>query len=429
MDKKINRRKFITGAALLAVASAGSYFLPKSSLFRAAKNSASALTADLNALYTRQIITKNPDTSRLIMWAANSALKNPAVEYRLNGETKKIAASDESFSDDGIENTQYSAMLTGLSPATDYEYRLVTDSSASEWQKMRTAPKDSAGYKVLIFPDSQSSDYSDWENLAQNAFKRNDDAAFFVNMGDLVDNGEDHTQWQAWFNALSGIINTIPLAPVMGNHECYDQKWEVRLPSAYLNYFHTPDNGSSEFSRYYYSFDYGDVHYIVLNTQEEEIKSFKQGLTDEQIAWLRQDANSSSKKWKIVLMHRDVLRYRIHNRPERTEGIEEIGETFMPLFDELNIDIVFTAHLHTYRNRGHLYNMRPDSRGPLYILTGVAGNVRYPNLWIDHAYDKATAPQPETDNYITLDVRYDKLTVSCYLPDGTAIDTISVTKN
>lgn len=429
MDKKINRRKFIIGAALLAVAGAGSYFLPKSSLFRTAKNSANALTADLNALYTRQIITKNPDTSRLIMWAADSALKKPAVEYRLNGETKKIAASDESFSDDGIENTQYSALLEGLSPATDYEYRLVTDNSASEWQKMRTAPKDSADYKVLIFPDSQSSDYSDWENLAQNAFKRNDDAAFFVNMGDLVDNGEDHTQWQAWFNALSGIINTIPLAPVMGNHECYDQQWKVRLPNAYLNYFHTPDNDSSEFSRYYYSFDYGNVHYIVLNTQEDEIKSFKQGLTDEQIAWLRQDANSSSKKWKIVLMHRDVLRYRIHNRPERTEGIEEIGETFMPLFDELNIDIVFTAHLHTYRNRGHLYNMRPDNHGPLYILTGVAGNVRYPNFWIDHAYDKVIAPQPETDNYITLDVRYDKLTVSCYLPDGTAIDTISVTKN
>ena len=428
MDKKINRRKFIIGAALLAIAGAGSYFLPKSSLFRAAKNSANALTADLNALYTRQIITKNPDTSRLIMWAADSALKNPAVEYRLNGKTKKIAASDESFSDDGIENIQYSAMLTELLPATDYEYRLVTDSSASKWQKMRTAPKDSTNYKVLIFPDSQSSDYSDWENLAQNAFKRNGDAAFFVNMGDLVDNGEDHTQWQAWFNAMSGIINSIPLAPVMGNHECYDQQWKVRLPNAYLNYFHTPDNGNSEFNRYYYSFDYGDVHYIVLNTQEDEINSFKQGLTTEQIAWLQQDANNSSKKWKIVLMHRDVLRYRIHNRPERTEGIEEIGETFMPLFDELNIDIVFTAHLHTYRNRGHLYNMRPDSQGPLYILTGVAGNVRYPNLWIDHAYDKATAPQPETDNYITLDVERDKLTVNCYLPDGTAIDTISVSK-
>ncbi|SDG43287.1 hypothetical protein SAMN05216584_10554 [Selenomonas sp. WCT3] len=52
-------------------------------------------------------------------------------------------------------------------------------------------------FQCLIFPDSQSSDYSDWEHWAQEAAWRNPEAAFFVNMGDIVDNGEDHTQWQA----------------------------------------------------------------------------------------------------------------------------------------------------------------------------------------------------------------------------------------
>ena len=124
------------------------------------------------------------------------------------------------------------------------------------------------------------------------------------------------------------------------------------------------------------------------------------------------------------------MQYRIHNRPERKEGISDIGELFMPLFDELGIDIVFTAHLHTYRDRGHLYNLRPspDGRGPLYILTGVAGNVRYPGLWIDHAYDKYVAPQPETDNYLTLDASPDTLTVRCYLPDGQQLDEAVVRK-
>lgn len=101
----------------------------------------------------------------------------------------------------------------------------------------------------------------------------------------------------------------------------------------------------------------------------------------------------------------------------------------MPLFDQLGIDIVFTAHLHTYRNRGHLYNNRPsEKRGPLYLLTGVAGNVRYPGLWIDHAYDRVTAPQPETDNYLTMAVTSDQLSITCYLPDGTVIDHVQVNK-
>ena len=209
----------------------------------------------------------------------------------------------------------------------------------------------------------------------------------------------------------------------------YDQHWQVRLPEAYLRYFDVPTNRSTTFDRYYYSFDYGDVHYIVLNTQWDETEGFRPGLLDEQLAWLREDVRQSKAKWKIALLHKDVLQYRIHNRPERQEGISDVGEVFMPLFDQLGIDLVFTAHLHTYRNRGRLYGQQPSqTRGPLYILTGVAGNVRYPGLWIDHAYDQAVAPQPETDNYLTMDVTPDQLTITSYLPDGTKIDRVQLNK-
>ena len=254
------------------------------------------------------------------------------------------------------------------------------------------------------------------------------EARFFINMGDIVDNGEDHTQLQAWFNGVEGIMDRLPFVPLMGNHETYDQNWQVRLPEAYLHYFAVPENGSKDFSRYYYSFDYGEVHFIVLNSQWDETEEFKPGLKEEQLQWLRKDAEGSDKKWKIALIHKDVLQYRIHKRPERQEGISDVGEAFMPLFDELGIDLVFTAHLHTYRNRGHIRNFQRDSGGPLYILTGVAGNVRYPGLWVDHQLDEVVAPQPETDNYLTMQVTAKEITVRCFLPDGREIDRVTVTK-
>jgi hypothetical protein len=166
----------------------------------------------------------------------------------------------------------------------------------------------------------------------------------------------------------------------------------------------------------------------VLNSQWDETEAFKPGLMAEQLEWLRKDAEGSSKKWKIALIHKDVLQYRIHNRPERQEGISEVGEAFMPLFEELGIDLVFTAHLHTYRNRGHIKNFRRDSQGPLYLLTGVAGNVRYPGLWIDHELDEVVAPQPETDNYLTMQVTNKEITVRCFLPNGQEIDKVTLTK-
>ena len=131
----------------------------------------------------------------------------------------------------------------------------------------------------------------------------------------------------------------------------------------------------------------------------------------------------TKKKWKIVLIHKDVLRYGFLTRKTpRTEGISEEGKLLMPLFDQYGVDVVLTAHLHTYRNRGRIYNFERSEKGPLYILTGVAGDVRYPNLWKRHSLDVALAPQPETNNYLVLEADNNKLKFSCYLPDGTKVD-------
>ena len=100
----------------------------------------------------------------------------------------------------------------------------------------------------------------------------------------------------------------------------------------------------------------------------------------------------------------------------------------MPEFDSLGVDVVFTGHLHTYRNRGRLKNFLPDETGALYILTGLSGNVRYDGLWIDHAFDKVKAPQPEIDNFLTLEVDEKNLSVKCFLNNGELLDEVTLQK-
>ena len=426
-----NRRTFLKiagGAALLA---GGGFLANRLDAFgKAAKQiERIAHPEKIEADFIRQIITSDPAVSRTIMWQSDSVQSAAAVEWREAeaSAVQRAVATNEDFTDDGRAAVLHVAGIEGLTPGRRYEYRLVNGEEASEWLPFAAAP-ERGGCKALIFPDSQSSDYSDWQEVARGAWQRNPDAGFFVNMGDLVDNGEDHTQWDAWLSAVAPLIEKIPFAPVMGNHETYDRNWKVRLPEAYLQEFAVPDNGSEAFSRYYYSFDYGPCHFAVINTQMDETADFKQGLLEEQLAWLSEDMEKSRKKWKIALLHKDVLQYRIHNRPERTEGFSDVGEVFMPLFDTLGVDLVFTAHLHTYRNRGHVQSFGRSAKGPLYILTGVAGNVRYPNLWIDHALDEKVAPQPETDNYLVLEAKEASLAVECFLPDGTSIDRVEMVK-
>lgn len=384
---------------------------------------------DSESRYIRQIVAKDNSTSRTIMWQSDSSESDAVVEYRLVGsdDIQKLSATDTAFTDDGSTTYIHEGTITGLTPNTKYEYRIGYGTDRrSAWYPLETA--GAGEYEVLIYPDSQSGDYSEWEQIVKNSAKRNPDAALYISMGDLVDNGEQAYQWRTWLDSIKPLSARIPLAPTLGNHEMYTLDWKMREPRAYLNYFDVPNNGNATFDRRYYSYDYGDVHYVVLDTQlyesnhEDNHDTHHPDLYDVQVQWLRQNLANTTKKWTVVIMHRDPFQYAF-DRPgaSRDVGFNEEGVLFMPIFDEFNVDLVLSAHLHSYRNRGHVRHFERNESGPLYILTGIAGDARKPK-WKEHPLDVYVAPQPETNNYMTMTVSFNKLIIRSFLPDGTLID-------
>ena len=384
---------------------------------------------DSESRYIRQIVAQDNSTSRTIMWQSDSSEADAVIEYRLVGDehTQTIGATDKAFTDDGSTTYIYEATLTGLAPNTTYEYRVGYGTDRrSDWYSLETAGANV--YDVLIYPDSQSADYSQWEEIVKSSALRNPRTALYISMGDLVDNGEQAYQWRTWLNSIKPLSANVPLATTLGNHEMYTLDWKMREPYAYLNYFAVPPNGNETFNRRYYSFDFGDVHYVVLDTMlyesnhEDNHDTHHPDLYDVQVQWLRQDLAANTKKWTVVLMHRDPFQYAF-NRPEasRDVGFNEEGVLFMPIFDEFNVDLVLSAHLHSYRNRGHVRNFERDASGPLYILTGIAGDARRPN-WKEHPLDVYVAPDRDKNNYMTMTVTPNKLIVKAFLLDGTQLD-------
>lgn len=380
----------------------------------------------------RQVMTKDPSTSRTLMWQSDFAEEKPRVEIRVKGQqdVRTVQAGEEAFQDGKAKTFIHTAHLEELQPGTQYEYRLCYGKKATDWMPLTTFQGNR--FKALIFPDSQSADYSVWKATAMPAWQRNPDAQFFVNMGDLVDNGQDASQWNAWFDVVESMAEKIPVAPVMGNHETYDLNWKVRRPEAYMKLFSLPGNGYAQYPNRFYSFTVGDVHFVVVDTMFSEMKDFEPDLEQDEIQWFRKDLAQNRQKWNVVLMHKDPLQYAFNpaTRPgrDRQEGIGPEGKVWMPLFDEYGIDLVLSAHLHTYRNRGHIRDFRHNPDGPLYILTGVAGDVRYPSLWKQHPLDETMAPQPETDNYLVMTKTEDELQLQAFLPDGTLLDTARLEK-
>ena len=428
---------FSLAAAVIAAVSAYTWLPGTKTVARQGVKATKAAAAHylstdaVDASNIRQVITADSTTSRTFMWQSDYAEENPVVEYRQAGDDDslmQLPASSDAFSDDGVTTYIHTAAVSDLKPGTAYEYRVGAGDKRSDWQSFHTA--QGHDFKALIFPDSQSSDYSVWAATAQPAWQRNQDAQFFINMGDLVDNGQDHYQWNAWFDVVGDMIARIPVVPLLGNHETYDKDWKVRMPEAYLHLFALPRIDREKYQNQFYSFDYGDVHFVVLNTQSQELADFEPSLDEDEVAWFKEDMAKTTKKWKIVLMHKDPLQYGFANRPQpREEGFSPEGRLWMPLFDQYGVDAVLSAHLHTYRDRGHIRNFQRDESGPLYLITGVAGNVQYPGLWKQHSLDEYVAPQPETDNYMTLEATDYSLTFRSFLPDGQLLEEKSISSH
>ena len=123
-------------------------------------------------------------------------------------------------------------------------------------------------------------------------------------------------------------------------------------------------------------------------------------------------------------MHKDIFDY-------AGNKFNDIAEIFMPLFDELKIDLVFTGHLHTYRNRGKIFDFKKSASGTCYILCGRAGDQKY--LENISEVDEVTFPNAdktfEPETFIEVDIAEKFLTLNCLTVSGEIFDKFTLQKN
>lgn len=377
---------------------------------------------DADVQFVMHNISKDNKTKRTISWHSSLPQPYAVLEYRehLQHEFITLPANNYEFMTDQGIKYQHVVKLSGLKPDTSYEYRVGDGDHRTTWEVFHT--DSGIRTKALIFPDSQGADYKMWEKNAQTAWKKNPDAQFFINMGDLVDNGQQFWQWARWLDGVSGMIDKIPLAPISGNHEDYTLDWKMTEPHTYLNMFTLPGNEVAGFDEYFYSYDYGDVHFTVLDTQKDELAQFKPDLFARQLAWAEKDLAATDKKWKVVLMHKHIFSFRVNG------AFNDIAETFMPLFDKYNVDVVFTGHIHSYRRTVPFYKGEPSEKGTIYISTGAAGERLRINGPPRIAVEAAINPYQSLPNYLVLETNGDIMQIQAFSQKGEQFDSVQLKK-
>src|SRR5262249_32182369 len=116
-----------------------------------------------------------------------------------------------------------------------------------------------------------------------------------IQTGDLVDNGGRGQYWKEVFDQTIGGLG-LQLAPAVGDHDALDDRDYNSVTNehsaVFANLFTLPKNGVLPETNY--SFDRGDVHVAVLNTNVA---------LDTQLTWLANDLAKSSAKWRVVVGH------------------------------------------------------------------------------------------------------------------------------
>jgi hypothetical protein len=92
----------------------------------------------------------------------------------------------------------------------------------------------------------------------------------------------------------------------------------------------------------YYSFDYGNIHFVCLDSMSSD-----RSATGPMATWLRADLASSTRQWTIAFWHHPPYSKGSHNS-DTESNLVQMRQTFLPILEEAGVDLVLAGHSHSY---------------------------------------------------------------------------------
>ncbi len=399
---KTNARKLVTCLAALAVLFG---FLGMVN-----PGPASALTIPDTAVLPDQIIlswTEDPATTQTISWRT-ADIAPELVQYQ---PAEFFSGSfDGALTVNSTATLLYTeqhdlyheeATLRSLDPNTSYIYRVGREGYWGEPASFTTAGP--AGQFSFLYMGDVQEGYEDWGGMLQSAAAENPCPAFTLLGGDLVNDADEIEEWQQFFSAASPVFRQIPLLPAAGNHDDTELFWNI---------FAVPRNGPAGYEERFYSFNYGNCHITVLDSNY--LGSPAAADYERISAWLRNDLLSSNSTWKFLVFHYPPY-------PAAPDAhAANLRENWVPLYEQCGVDAVFVGHQHVYMRTRSLRDnqVRADGDGIVYIM----GNAGTKFAAAGPDYDYIAEEIPFVSNYEVISINGNTFTLTAKNAAGQVID-------
>ncbi len=385
--KKLKSRPLWAMLSVAALAGCGGSSSSSSSV---AVPSTEAL-CDGTAVTPERVFLQQLDHDRVIIkWrsALNERLAGNEADAVCFG-TKANALPESSLTSATVTETNHSeALITGLKPDTQYYYSIGGAAEATPGYSFRTAPRpgeipSDGNIRVWVVgdPGTASSPVLDRgtgaQALVRDGFKTwstnngGEPADVFLMLGDNAYLDGTDAQFQtAVFDLYADVLASTGMWSTIGNHEMGSSGTSTSdsvalytpatgtadpglVPMPYLNIHSFPTQGENggipSGTEQYYSFDYGNLHVISLDSQ---VSTRNPDNLAAMLAWVTSDLQANTKDWTIVIFHHPPYTKGSHDSDSTSGGVNDpifaMREQFNPVFEAHGVDLVYGGHSHSY---------------------------------------------------------------------------------
>ncbi len=288
-------------------------------------------------------------TSMIIRWRTDVA-----CDSRVNFDVTPTSFYQTAVSPNW--GTEHIVQISGLAPWTTYYYNIGTNNTVlfgDPDMYFRTNPQvgDQQSYRFWAIGDA--GEVSTGQRLARDAYYNFNGAPHadaWIMLGDnAYDGGSDSEYQNAVFdNMYDQLLMNTPLFPSPGNHDYNNNPFSSNPP--YYDIFSLPAQGESgglpSGTEHYYSWDFGNTHFISLDSYDENRDS-----TGAMANWLQADLAATTQTWIIAYWHHPPYTKGTHDSDNPLFydfEMVEMREQILPLLENGGVDLVLCGHSHVY---------------------------------------------------------------------------------
>jgi len=283
----------------------------------------------------------------IVKWRTDKPTSSK-LEYGVNINDLNMSSTD------AHDTTDHEIVLVGLQPNTKYYYQIGNGSDTLIFSNVDlfflTAPENDSKTLIRAWVLGDAGTGNNNQRSVRDAYYdyvQNETTDMILFLGDNAynDGKDDEYQYSLFQNMYEDKLKNTFCWSTLGNHDGHSADSQSQT-GPYFDIFTLPGGGEcgglASGTEAYYSFDYGNVHFIVLDSYDSD-----RSVGSTMYNWCQNDIQDATEDWIVAFWHHPPYSKGSHDS-DSSSYLIQMRQNFLPMLESNGIDLVLAGHSHSY---------------------------------------------------------------------------------